>query len=164
MSRILKDSVVTLAYSLLDERGNRLEDRTPENPLVYIHGREHLLPTLERILEGKTPGFSASIRLTEGEAYGRYRPELVAEIPRENFAGGRELRLGMKFDTVGPDKKPLVVRVIELTEKSVTLDGNHPLAGVGLVFDARVLAVREATAQELETGIVTAAPDDRRLH
>lgn len=157
--RIRPERVVSLAYELRDDQGNELEIRTPENPLVFIHGRGQLLTSVEKTLEGQTPGFAKTIRLDPSDAYGAYRPELVAEMPTAAFPKDREIAVGMKFDTAGPDGRPLVVRVVEVDEKSVTLDGNHPLAGVALVFDLRVLEVREATAEELAAGL--AAPQDR---
>ena len=155
--RVQADAVVTLAYVLTDDQGNELEIRTPENPFVYIHGHGGLLESVEKRLEGQTPGFSASIRLEPREAYGVYRPELVAEMQRSQFPAGANLEVGLKFNTMGPDGQPLVVRVIELDEKMVTIDGNHPLAGIPLVFDVRVLGVRDATEAEIESG--AAEPD-----
>lgn len=151
--RVRPDSVVTLAYELRDDQGNELEIRTPENPLMYIQGRGQLLTSVEKALDGQTPGFSTTIRLDPRDAYGSYKPELVAEMPREAFPIDREIVEGMKFETSGPDGQLLVVRIVEIDDKTVTLDGNHPLAGVALVFDVRVLGVREATEEEIEMGL-----------
>ncbi len=161
--RIRPDRVVTLAYELRDEQGNELEIRTPESPLVFLQGRGQLLTAVEKALEGQTPGFARTIRLDPRDAYGPYRPELVAEMPLAAFPKGREIAAGMKFDTAGPDGRPIVVRVVEVGGKTVTLDGNHPLAGVSLVFEVRVLDVREASEDELKTGIAV-PPGRSGLH
>lgn len=157
--RVRADRVVTLSYELRDDQGNALESRTPENPAMYIQGRGQLLTAVERALEGQTPGFTTVVRLDPRDAYGAYRPDLVTEVPRSMFPQAREIEPGMKFDTVGPDGQPLVVRVVEATEETVTLDGNHPLAGVALVFELKILDVREPTDEEREVGLVV--PSDR---
>lgn len=156
--RIQADRVVTLAYRLTDAEGRLIEDRTPENPFEYIQGHGQVVVPVERAVEGKTAGFRAEVSLSAGEAYGRYDSSLVAEIPRERFSAGGKIEVGMKFNTVGPGGKPIAVRVIEVDESTVTVDGNHPLAGVDLIFDLRVLDVREATGDEVETGQVSPPP------
>ncbi len=150
--RVLPDSVVTLAYTLMAENGDELEERTPENPFSYIQGRGHILPKVERALLGQTPGFATTVRVDVADAYGRFRSELVVEMPRKNFPSDLELKLGMKFDTTGPDGQPLAVRVVAVDRATVTVDGNHPLAGIGLIFELRLLDVREPSPEERKTG------------
>ena len=68
---------------------------------------------------------------------------------------------GMKFNTLGPNGLPTVIRVIEDLEEVVVVDGNHPLAGMSLTFDVRILRVRDATEVELDSGLVDDSADDR---
>ncbi|MCM2281053.1 MAG: peptidylprolyl isomerase [Bdellovibrionaceae bacterium] len=161
--RVRVDRVVTLAYEIRDDQGNEIEIRSPESPALYIHGRGQLLSEVEAVLEGKTPGFSTTVRLEARQAYGEYQPELAIEMPREAFPQGQALDVGMKFDTVGPDGKPLVVRVTAVDSDVVTLDGNHPLAGISLLFEVRVLDVREASEEEKQTSLVS-KKDRSELH
>ncbi len=151
-SRVAPDSVVTLAYTLLAENGDELEERTPENPFAYIQGRGQILTKIERELLGQTAGFATTIRVAMEEAYGRFRSELVVEIPRKNFPADLDLKLGMKFDTTGPDGQPLAVRLVAVDRATVTVDGNHPLAGIGLIFEIRILDVREPSEEERKIG------------
>lgn len=152
--RIAKDRVVRLAYRLTDSNGNLIEDRTPGRPFEYLHGRGQIVPAIEKTLEGKTAGFRAELQLSAREGYGDYEPSLVTEVSRAGLPNGAGVRAGMKFNTTGPGGQPLVVRVIEANEQTVTLDGNHPLAGVELIFELRVLDVREASAAEVASGQV----------
>lgn len=152
--RVAKDRVVTLAYRLTDSDGRLIEDRTPENPFEYIQGLGHVLPAIERVLEGKTAGFQWEIQVPPRDAYGAYKSSLVAEVPASHFPHASDVAVGMKFNTVGPDGGAITVRVIEVKEDMITIDGNHPLAGIELVFALRVLGVREATEDEIECGAV----------
>lgn len=152
--RVAHGRVVRLAYRLTDANGSLIEDRTPENPFEYIQGKGQIVPALEKIVEGKTAGFQAEVQLSAREGYGEYKPALVAEIPTSKFPTGSEIAVGMKFNTTGPGGQPITVRVIEVDEKKVTVDGNHPLAGVELIFELRVLDVREASEVEAEDGAV----------
>ena len=149
---IEKDRVVKLAYRLLDTSGRLLEERSPENPYEYMQGRGQIVTPVERALEGKTAGFTASVLVNPREGYGDYDPSLVVDIPRANFPAGVELKADMKFNTYGMDGQPLSVRVTEIRRDVVTVDGNHPLAGLDLVFEVRVLDVRAASNDEIETG------------
>jgi FKBP-type peptidyl-prolyl cis-trans isomerase SlyD len=161
MSRIETNSVVTLTYRLTDDQGNELENRTPENPAIFIHGHGQILPALEDAVTGKTVGYRATIQVEPKDAYGDYQPDLVVEMPRSQFPTKLEIKIGMKFNTTGPDGDPLTVRVTEFDKTTVTVDGNHPLAGVPLSFEVRVLEVRAATAEEKKNGMVQPA---RREH
>jgi FKBP-type peptidyl-prolyl cis-trans isomerase SlyD len=147
-SVIRKNSVVTVSYTLLDPNANFLEQRTAQQPLEYIHGYEQIMPALERALEGQTAGYEASIRIEAGEAFGHYNSDLAVEMSRAQFPPGLDVNVGMKFNTLGPNGSPLIVRVLEVSEEKVWVDGNHPLAGINLVFEVRILEVRDATPEE----------------
>jgi FKBP-type peptidyl-prolyl cis-trans isomerase SlyD len=153
-ARVQVNSVVTISYILTDDQGNEIEARTPEEPAVYIHGHGQLLPALEDALDGKTPGFSTGVHVKPDQAYGEYQPDLVVEMPRDSFPQSIDLKVGMKFNTQGPSGQPMTVRVTEFDEKTVTVDGNHPLAGVPLNFEIKILEIRSATPEEKKTGVI----------
>ena len=163
--RIANDKVVTIAYRLLDSDGRLLEEKTPEAPYEYVHGRGLIVPPVERALEGKTAGFRAEISITPRDGYGEYDANLVGEIPRSHFPPGVELSVGMKFDTQNALGQKHTVRVLEIEDEMVTVDGNHPLAGLELVFEVRVLDVRDASGEEKESGRVkTVSGSGRPVH
>ncbi len=142
-------SLVSLAYTLSDTNGHVLEERTPENPLEYVQGTKQLLQAVEHVIEGQSAGFAASVHLRPQDAYGEYDMDLVAEMPRERFPNEIQLQVGMKFTTMGPMGDPMVVRIADIDEDTVVIDGNHPLAGVELVFSLRVLDVQNAYDAEI---------------
>lgn len=149
---IEKDRIVKLAYRLLDASGRLLEERTPENPYEYMQGRGQIVSPVERALEGKTSGFAASVSVSPREGYGDYQPSLVVDIPRANFPKGVKLQVDMKFNTINENGDPITVRVTDIRKDVVTVDGNHPLAGLDLIFEVKVLDVRAASNDEMETG------------
>ena len=149
---IEKDRIVKLVYRLLDTSGRLLEERTPENPYEYMQGRGQIVPPVERALEGKTVGYNDHISVLPIEGYGDYHPGLVIDIPRKSFPSEVELKVDMKFNTHGENGEPMAVRVIDIRKDIVTVDGNHPLAGLELIFDVKVLDVRAASNDETEHG------------
>jgi FKBP-type peptidyl-prolyl cis-trans isomerase SlyD len=145
---IAKDMVVSLDVELSDIWGNLL-DRSDE-PLQYLHGGyDDIFPAVEAALEGKPAKARVEVRLEPADAFGDYDEKLLRVEPRESFP--ESLEVGMRFEggTIGaePDQ---VYTVTDIAGGKVILDGNHPLAGMALKFVARVVAIRPASAQELE--------------
>jgi FKBP-type peptidyl-prolyl cis-trans isomerase SlyD len=164
---IEKDRIVKLAYRLLDTSGRVLEERTPENPYEYMQGRGQIVTPVERALEGKTVGFVDEVMVSPREGYGDYHPGLVIDIPRSSFPPHVELKVDMKFNTHGENGEPMTVRVTEIRKDVVTVDGNHPLAGLDLIFEVKVLDVRAASIDETESGRPGApplAPGSSQIH
>jgi FKBP-type peptidyl-prolyl cis-trans isomerase SlyD len=148
---IEKNKVGQIHYSLTDADGN-LIDASNENPLAYLHGHANLIPGLEKQLEGKKVGdkFTASISPEEG--YGEVQAHLVQEgVPKSMFQGVDNLEVGMRFEAQS-EQGVHSVEITEVGDETVTVDGNHPLAGKTLNFDIEVVGVRDATEDELEHG------------
>lgn len=150
--KITADRVVSITYRITDTEGRVLDECTPAQPYEYLHGRGQIVAPVERLLEGKTAGFTGEVSVSPRDAYGEYNPALVAELPRSHFPRDLDIQVGMKFNTVAPDGRAVTVRVTAVEGDKVTIDGNHPLAGINLIFELKVLDVREATADELEKG------------
>jgi FKBP-type peptidyl-prolyl cis-trans isomerase SlyD len=149
---IENDRVVRLAYRITDKEGRLLEEKTPEHPYEYLHGRGLINAPVEKALEGKTAGFRVDVFVSPREAYGEYDASLVAEMPRGSFPAGVEVTVGQRFNTLDRQGRTITVRVIDVEDDVVTVDGNHPLAGLEVFFEVRVLDVREATEAEIRTG------------
>ena len=87
------------------------------------------------------------------KAYGERHEDMKQDVPKELFGGVENIEVGMQFQSE-TDEGPVLVTVMAISEEMVTVDGNHPLAGVHLNFDVTVREVREPTAEELEHGHV----------
>ena len=151
-SQVLKNTVVTLDYSVTDPDGVLVD--AGKEPLVYLHGGyDDIFPLIEEAVQGKNIGESVIVKMQPDDAFGEYDAELVQVEARKGFP--KELQVGMQFEGVpegGEDDDILIYRVTEIADEKVVLDGNHPLAGMALVFTCTVTAVRPASAEEIAHG------------
>lgn len=153
---ITENAVVLFHYTLTDEEGVQLDSSTDDAPLAYIHGHKNIIPGLEQAMEGKTEGDTMKVTVPAADAYGEYQDHLVQEVPREAFQGIEEVNPGMRFEAQTPSG-PVSVVVTAASDETVTVDGNHPLAGKDLTFDVKIETVREASEEELAHGHVHGA-------
>jgi FKBP-type peptidyl-prolyl cis-trans isomerase SlyD len=137
-----------------------LEDRTPENPYVFEFGKNQTLPAIENVIRGKTEGFEASIGVAAAQAYGEFDDELIAAVPLDTFPSPQDVRVGMKYSTKGPLDEEITVRVVEVDEEHATVDGNHPLAGVDIEIDLKILKVEPLLEGEGSDGGASENGDD----
>ncbi|MDQ8024255.1 MAG: peptidylprolyl isomerase [Moraxellaceae bacterium] len=149
---IVKNTVVTLDYTVRDTQGNMVDDGA--QPLVYLHGGyDGIFPLLEEALHGKKTGDKFQIKLQPDDAFGDYDESLVMIEERALFPD--TIEVGMAFERVGEDgEDDMIFRVTDIEGDKVVVDGNHPLAGEALVFDVTVSEVRSASAEEVTHGHV----------
>ena len=143
-------SVVTLDYTVSDTSGEVLDTTEGREPLVYLHGSGYLVPGLENALYERAAGDSFELTVPAADAYGEYEESLVQEVPGELF-DGMEVAEGDTF-VADTDDGHRPVTIIEVSEKFVKVDANHPLAGMDLHFKVNVREVRAATAEEIAHG------------
>ena len=152
--RIAKNAVVTIEYHLTDPQGQVIDSSRGKEPLSYLHGTGGIIPGLEAALEGKSAGDEVTVDIAPEQAYGAKDPNMVQAVPRKAFQGVNEIKPGMQFQAQGPGGQARIVTVVSVTPDEVTVDANHPLAGMPLHFEVKVISVREATAEELSHGHV----------
>lgn len=155
--QIAKDTVVSMDYTLTGPDGKVLDSSEGREPLAYLHGAGNIIKGLERQLEGKKVGdqFVAEVPATEG--YGERDDRMVQIVPRSSFQGVSDIKAGMQFQARGPNGEVAVVTVTQADAENVTVDANHPLAGVPLRFAVKIVEVRKASEEELEHGHVHGA-------
>ncbi|GAK85776.1 FKBP-type peptidyl-prolyl cis-trans isomerase SlyD [Vibrio ponticus] len=149
--KIEKNVVVSLAYQVKLEDGAVVDQSTVDAPLDYLHGNNNLISGLEKALEGKQAGDKFEVTVAPEEAYGEHSDDLVQRVPANVFHGVDQIEVGMRF-LADTDQGPIPVEVTEVDGDEVVVDGNHMLAGQTLTFEVEVVAVREATAEEIEHG------------
>lgn len=148
--------VVTLTWRLNDTLGDLIDD-LPE-PVEFFFGGDDLLTAVEEALTDQESGFAIVLHLEPHQAFGDYQAELVFFEDRSLFPEHTEV--GMQFDGVPEGAKTpdlpqdAIYTVTEVYPTHVVLDGNHPLAGIALRLDLKVIDVRAATAEEIEAGSV----------
>lgn len=150
---ITQQRVVTIHYTLTNDAGEVLDSSRGAEPLAYLHGAGNIIPGLENALAGKRTGDKLSVRVEPAQGYGERDDGLVQSVPRRAFQGIADIQPGMTFHAQS-SKGPMRVTVTRVAGDMVTVDGNHPLAGVHLNFDVEVADVRAATDEELSHGHV----------
>ena len=151
--QIIKDSVVTITYQLANTDGEVLEQT--EEPMSYLHGGyDQIFPTVEEQLHGKNVGDTLTVILEPDFAFGEYDAELVRIDDKDRFPVP-DVAVGMQFEGESDDgEEMLLYTVTEITDDSIVVDGNHPLAGQTLKFTCTVIDVRPASAEEIAHGHV----------
>jgi len=147
--QITKDKVAGIHYTLRDKEGTILDTSDGRDPLYYLHGAGNLIIGMEEGLEGKAKGDKFQLKISPSKGYGERDPAMTQKVPRSAF-GDQEVKKGMKFSTDKGD----VVTITEIGLESITVDANHPLAGVELDFAVEIIEVRNATDDELTHGHV----------
>lgn len=154
--QIADNCVVSFHYTLTNDRGEVLDSSDGGEPLAYLHGCGNIIPGLEKALAGRQAGDKLNVKVAPADGYGERDERLVQDVPRGAFQGVGDIRAGMSFTAQGPQgaQRVTVTRVVGDT---VTVDGNHPLAGEALNFDVAIAEVRAATSEELDHGHVHGA-------
>ena len=153
--QIKNDQVVSIHYTLTSPSGEVLDSSEGKDPLAYLHGHSNIIPGLEKQLTGKSVGDKLIANVPAAEAYGEQNPDLIVDAQRSQFPDGVDLQPGMQFQAQTP-QGPRIARITEIAGDKVTVDTNHPLAGVDLTFDVEITDIREAKPQEIEHGHVHA--------
>lgn len=147
--RITRNMVATLDYSLETADGRPIDSSQRRGPMVYLHGAGAILPGLEKALEGRTVGETVRAELAPEEAFGQRDPRKLFAVPRKDFSGADEIRPGMRF-RAGDSPGARIVTVVAVSDDEVTVDANHPLAGVPVSVEVTVRDIRPATPEEIE--------------
>lgn len=158
-----KNTVVSVNYHLSskfeDEAEELVEQTSTERPFVFLYGSGGIIPKFEQELAGKKVGDKFDFKVDAESGYGMYNEEYVAEIPKEAFfIEGKfdetQISVGKEVPMMDAEGNQMYGLVLEVAEKHVAMDFNHPLAGHDLHFVGEVLDVRAATAEELDHGHV----------
>jgi len=145
--------VIAFHYTLKNPSGEVLDSSSGAEPLRFLEGAGQIIPGLESQLVILQVGDKRTIQVVAAQAYGDVDPSLMMEVPRARLGVERELEIGDQFSTRGPNGEPGgVFTVVKLEGENVTLDGNHPLAGVDLSFEIEIMSMRDATQTELSHG------------
>lgn len=147
---MLQTRVIAFNYVLKNSQGDLLDASEPSQPLPFMEGKQQIIPALEAVIVKMNEGDKQNVKLAAKDAYGEFRTDMIMEVPKEELAHIK-LELGSHLQ-LQLDQQIKIVKVAKMGDTHITLDGNHPLAGVDLVFDVEVVLIRQATAEELQHG------------
>ena len=146
----MSDRVLTFHYTLTNTSGEELDTSRKGEPFAVMEGRKQIIPALQAELFKMKKGEKKKVSLEASQAYGKHDEKLKMKISRAKLPPGK-IQVGAQFRG-GPHEDAPLFAVTKIEGDVVHLDGNHPLAGVDLVFDVEVMEIREATAEEVSHG------------
>lgn len=149
---IQNNSVVSMHYKLTDNDGTVIDSSENAKPLTYLHGAGNIIPGLEKALVGKGEGDSLEVKVEPAEGYGEVNLDLIKIIEKKAFEGVESVEVGMAFEAKAPDGTTQNIIVTKVDGDDITIDTNHPLAGVVLNFDIQIVSVRDSTEEERTHG------------
>jgi FKBP-type peptidyl-prolyl cis-trans isomerase SlyD len=151
MSLAITDNlVVSITYTLTNDDATVLDSTEESGPMDYLHGADNIIQGLEDGLEGKKVGDKLKVRVDPEDGYGEVFTELMQVVDIAAFEGVESIEVGMQFESETDEGELEIVTIKSVDDNEVTIDANHPLAGVTLNFDVEIVGVREATAEEIE--------------
>jgi len=145
------NQVVSLEYQVQAD-GKVVDSNVGGQPLVFMFGKGQLIPGLEAGIKEMGVGEKGDVLVKAEEAYGAYNPEATQDVPKEQFSG-IDLQEGMTLYGQGEDGSTTQVIVKSIGDESVVIDFNHPMAGKDLMFSVTVVGVRNASDEEIASGV-----------
>ena len=147
----MTQKVIGFHYTLKDSEGTTIDSSEGSTPLVFLEGSGMIIPGLEKELVGMNIGDKKNVEVKSADAYGDKRDDMIITVEKSQFPEGTEINPGDQFRVnQDPNMPPFTVLAVE--DGKVTLDGNHPLAGVDLFFDVEITESRAATSEEIAHG------------
>lgn len=150
----MANKVIGIEYTLKDAKtGEQLDTNVGQAPLEFVSGKGQIIQGLEDKLVKMAANEEADVLVEPKDGYGEYNEEAIQSLPKEQFAG-IELVEGMSLYGQGEQGETVQVVVKSFTDDEVTIDYNHPMAGKSLMFSVAILSLRDATEEEIQTGVV----------
>ena len=112
-------------------------------PLEFTCMAGQMIPGFDKAVRDMEVGETKTVRLAPADAYGEYNPALVQKVPRKNVPDAEKLPVGETVYMRAPDGSPFPVRVLEVTDDTVSFDMNHELAGKALTFEITLVEVED---------------------
>ena len=146
-----KDKVVSFTYSIEDETGNIVEQS--DLPIRYVHGGKHdLFEKIEQALQGCLVGECIRVSLTPEEGFGPHDENLTYTDDLENVPPEFR-RIGAEVEMMNDQGESRKFKVTRIEDGKLTVDGNHPMAGRYIIFNIKVVGIRDATQDEVSNGV-----------
>lgn len=141
MSQVQAGDTVSIHYKGTLEDGTVFDSSEGRDPLQFEVGSGQIIPGLDRALPGMAVGESKTVTVEPDDGYGQVNPNAVQDVPRSTVPDEIPLDVGTPLQVQTQDGQTVPVTVAKVTEESVTLDANHPLAGKTLTFDIEVVKI-----------------------
>ena len=141
MAQAKDGDTVKVHYTGKLQDGTVFDSSANRDPLQFTVGERQVIPGFEDSVIGMNPGESKTIEIASDKAYGPYRNEMTITLERDQFPEHLNLQTNQQVQLVREDGQAFIVRVTEISDSTVTLDANHPLAGQDLTFDIQLIEI-----------------------
>ena len=141
MAQAKSGDTVKIHYTGRLDDGTVFKTSCGYKPLEFRIGKSMLIPAFQETVVGMKPGNSRTVKIVAGEAYGPRHEQMVVAVDRNKFPENVKPSIGLELDICQQSGKVSLVKVIDVSECSVTLDANHPLAGKDLTFDIELVEI-----------------------
>jgi FKBP-type peptidyl-prolyl cis-trans isomerase 2 len=140
-TKVKSGDTIQVEYTGTYDNGTIFDSSIGREPLEFIAGSGQMIPGFDRAVISMEIGEEKEIRIEAKDSYGEYNNELIQSVPKERLSLGTEPEEGMIISVLAPNGNPIPAIITEITEDSVTIDLNHPLAGKVLNFKIKVLGI-----------------------
>jgi peptidylprolyl isomerase len=141
MTQAKNNDSVKVHYTGKLTDGTMFDSSKDRTPLQFQLGQGQSIPGFEQAVTGMSPGETKTVNIPSNQAYGPRLEELIQEVPRQQLPTDMEFQVGQRLQLGQEKEHPMIVEVTDVTEASITLDANHPLAGKELLFDIELLEI-----------------------
>jgi peptidylprolyl isomerase len=141
MSQAKPGDTVKIHYTGTLDDGTQFDSSSGRDPLEFEIGSGQVIPGFDKAVEGMSVGESKSVRIEPADAYGRHHDQLVQTVSRDALPENIAPEIGMRLQSQNPDGQVIELTVTEVTDDTITVDANHPLAGQALNFDVELTAI-----------------------
>jgi len=142
MSEVKMNSKVSVHYTGRLKDGSEFDSSRGREPLSFTVGAGQMIKGFEDGVMGMKLNESKTVDIAAADAYGPVRDELIQKIERTMLPEGLNPEVGQKLASQSDSGHQMVVTVIATDEQTITIDGNHDLAGKDLIFDIEVVSVQ----------------------
>ncbi|MFZ0254760.1 MAG: peptidylprolyl isomerase [Gammaproteobacteria bacterium] len=141
MNRAKTGDTVRIHYTGKLDDGTQFDSSAGHEPLEFALGTGQVIPGFDKAVEGMTVGENKSVRIPSEEAYGLRHEQLIQDVPKSALPDNIQAAVGMPLQAQGEDGQVMKLMVTAVAEESITVDGNHPLAGQALDFDIELVEI-----------------------
>ena len=141
MSQAKSGDTVKIHYTGTLDDGTKFDSSAGREPLEFAIGSGQVIPGFDNAVDGMTVGDNKTVTIPAGEAYGERHDQLVQEVPKSALPEDMEPEVGMQLQSQGPDGQAMNLLVTAVEVESITVDGNHPLAGQSLTFAIELVEI-----------------------
>jgi len=141
MTQAKSGDIVKIQYTGRLDDNSVFETSVDRDPIQLTIGKGRTIPALEESIIGMERGESKTVEISAGQAYGVYHQELVHKVSRKVLPADMEPKIGQRLKATSMDGRAFSVTIRDISEKTVTMDANHPLAGKDLTYDIELVAI-----------------------